>query len=566
MQKIDCMEDYYCGTRAYYLNFYADLNDEPELKKYIVEPNNIIGANVSLISIILLGIKEDLVLNKGELKYESKLFFKSLENAVEFISRKKDDKYFIDGYEFPDAASIVAIIRNKFAHGRYTIDFDNNNVILNHKGIDIKININKLTVFIIAALKSYIIDIKTDKYIRDFCAYTKPVCGRTAPIKKISELKNIIRNMKHYTFELTSENGTVPQICIDQLEIFILFYRKYLDSPKTYQAYKNLEIFFKKMGCRLKINSKKINNEQIEKNIINYSNEIIIGENKLDYEDQIVRIGTEMLKLINSEYKTSEPIFSNAKLLFILDAIKNTQSTNDRDISLYLAKKGYPKLYIGYDEIGTMLINMFNTLFIYGFDDVYTSEGGYKLNREDEFDFSKLNIGDIKPIVDGIDYNPLNDSKLRVDSLNKKIIELSEKINIVKSNLNNVKNKKDIYDKISKLNEELEEEFAELTIILNEEKNIYSNIFNDYTSNINYFKNKAIINGIRNSIAHGHYQIIAGSKLSNAKIIFNDIYNGELTFKVEMTFEEFSSLLEDNFKIIFDYINKKNKKKRLFLR
>ena len=85
----------------------------------------------------------------------------------------------------------------------------------------------------------------------------------------------------------------------------------------------------------------------------------------------------------------------------------------------------------------------------------------------------------------------------------------------------------------------------------------YEDIKKDYSDNYMYFKNKAIIEGIRNSIAHGHYEFISNGNVWDTEVIFSDIYEGQLTFQVKMKFIDFVSLIEDNFKQVMDYVDNK---------
>ena len=82
MEKVEFIKKYFAATRALYLDYIGEMNNDIDLKKYIVEKDNIIGATISLFTIIMLGIKEDIVSNEGNLNYESKLFFDYLEKTV----------------------------------------------------------------------------------------------------------------------------------------------------------------------------------------------------------------------------------------------------------------------------------------------------------------------------------------------------------------------------------------------------------------------------------------------------------------------------------------------------
>ena len=80
-------------------------------------------------------------------------------------------------------------------------------------------------------------------------------------------------------------------------------------------------------------------------------------------------------------------------------------------------------------------------------------------------------------------------------------------------------------------------------------------IFIEYCkNNSNYLRNECIIEGIRNSISHGNYRVKAESSLEECKIIFEDIYEGELTFKAQIKLLDFITLLVNNHNIISDFV------------
>ena len=71
---------------------------------------------------------------------------------------------------------------------------------------------------------------------------------------------------------------------------------------------------------------------------------------------------------------------------------------------------------------------------------------------------------------------------------------------------------------------------------------------NKYTKNLN------IINHLRNSIAHGNYEI-DDSDIDNIYFIFNDIYNGVNTYTLKIKKEDFNKLFDSKNKI-YDYLDK----------
>lgn len=78
----------------------------------------------------------------------------------------------------------------------------------------------------------------------------------------------------------------------------------------------------------------------------------------------------------------------------------------------------------------------------------------------------------------------------------------------------------------------------------------------DKCNNIKYLTNESIVNGIRNSIAHGNYRVIFMGELSKSKIIFNDIYEGKLTFHGEISILDFINMIANNLIVILSFIEK----------
>ena len=88
MNKLECIENYYSGTRAFYLNFIGDMESDSNLKEYITDDNNILSSKVSLISLLMFMIKEGIVENSGNLKYKSLVFENSMEASINCKKRK----------------------------------------------------------------------------------------------------------------------------------------------------------------------------------------------------------------------------------------------------------------------------------------------------------------------------------------------------------------------------------------------------------------------------------------------------------------------------------------------
>lgn len=564
MDKINCIEDYFAGIRAYYLYWIGKYSSQYQFMDYILNKKALTGAKVGIIASLMLGIKENLVDNKGNLVYKSKIFLNSLERSILFIATKVEDGYKIGNYFFPDAASAVAIIRNKLAHGKYKIDFSHNRVILEHKGIDIVINIDKLTNFIMMSFMSMTRDSIGNKYERDIICMSNSDILKKHTINNLSFAKTIIKSYRFVKFTIESIDGLpVFEDCITCLENFIKYYRINPELAMKSEFYTNMVNYLKRCNCKLSVDYMKLENKDDIDRLLKFVDREIISNEGLNYEQKIKIIGEEVHKYINDEYRNYDIMAANIYNLILLSAITKTGSISDNMISAYLDENNFNELKFGYDEFGAILIGMFNSLFIYPFDDVYDTSGEYTVNRENSFDFSTLDLSMVKPSVITIDDAPLVNALARCDSLNKKQLDITQKINNQKNNIAKVKGNPSA---LAKINNNINDLQNSLTLIIAEylkADSEYNVIKDDYTVNNLYFYNKAIIEGIRNSIAHGNYEFKIDIDTGNIFIVFSDIYEGKVTFKTEILFDHFEDLIDNNYDAVLNYVrNKINDKGR----
>lgn len=562
MDKLDCIEDYFASIRAYYLFQIGKFSNMPEYKSFILDKKYLNGAKVSFLSNLMLAIKEDLVDNIGNMQYQSKVFLKSLENSVSYIATKVENGYKVGKYTFPDAATLVAIIRNKLAHGKYVIDFEHNRVILNHKGVDIVINIDRLVAFILMAFTNSMKDVNDTKYERNILYYTSVNLKRTEKIKDLSEVRRIVKNYNYISFTIESLNElSVFKDCIQYLEGFIKVFGNDVANATKSDYYKRLVSYLEKRNCKLNIEYKSLRDNREIDRILEFANKEVLGNDNLSYEEQLKIIGLEVQKSINSDYRNFNAITANVGNIILLDAIGKIRTVDDVSLGSYIGKNYPSGIKLSYDEFGMTLLGMFNSLFIYPFDDVYDTSGEYNTIRNDSLDFSVLDLSMIKPIVVTIDEGPLINAKARLDSLSNKQIEITNKINQQQANLSRVSGKPDVVARINKSIIDLNNSLLLINSSYVVADNEYNAIKNDFSVNRMHFLNKAIIEGIRNSIAHGHYEFISNGDLFNTELVFSDIYEGKITFQVRMTFQELESLIDNNYMNVLNFIKNKNKVK-----
>ena len=103
-------------------------------------------------------------------------------------------------------------------------------------------------------------------------------------------------------------------------------------------------------------------------------------------------------------------------------------------------------------------------------------------------------------------------------------------------------------------------EFGKMFIDLSSE---YIRLQKYYLDNNDYLYNLAVITGIRNTIAHGNYQIVnKGNDFLDTEIVFDDIYGGENTFHAIVTLRDLADILNESSKVIDEFLDHNKKSKR----
>ena len=110
---------------------------------------------------------------------------------------KKDSGYLIDNYYFSTREEVVLEVRNRLAHGNYKLDLPNNQVILEINNNNVRIDIDKLTNFVIKGLYHVIYSQKDIIYKKSFIKIDKLPKARTKPITTNSEMIGTIRKAKY---------------------------------------------------------------------------------------------------------------------------------------------------------------------------------------------------------------------------------------------------------------------------------------------------------------------------------------------------------------------------------
>lgn len=552
MDKIDSMLDYYSGAKAYSLFLLNQFVGDEYDGSYIFDKKNYNAARVALISNILLGIKEEIVTKAPELKFETQIFADELAKSVSMIATKTDNGYVIDGYSFSDAATVVAMIRNKLAHGNFMLDLDHNRVILDFAGRGVKLNIDKLATFVIYSLKNYFRRVKMKVCEKSFVMNEKAEKNRTKPLKDSKEVKRVISNFKKVEVTLKSKDGVIiSKDLADMLDEVIDAYKN-TANLKVFTLFKDMV----KDKYDFDWDVRYVKFDDLDE----FADSLFELLKGLEYTEAVNAIGDKILKRVTEGKKFSE-ISASFNDFILLEAAYDLQSTDKDKISYYIANK-YGNFFVASnEEIAAASIGLFNTLFRYLHDDLLDNENAFTSGNNTGFDYSTLdfsafNVSYLKP-----DNGPIDSHKETYMGAAKRLAAIQSKIQKNTESLNAVKlsgNTKAQAVLSANLNND---KILEATMISDvaSAKATYDDAVDYVTDNSLLVYNRGIINGIRNSIAHGKYTVIQSGSFDDVRILFEDIYEGETTFKADISIADFLNFIYSSEAKVVAFVKSKKK-------
>lgn len=552
MDKIDSMLDYYSGAKAYSLFLLNQFVGDEYDGSYILDKKNYNAARVALISNILLGIKEDIVTKAPELKFETQIFADELAKSVSMIATKTDSGYVIDGYSFSDAATVVARIRNKLAHGNFMFDLDHNRVILDFAGSGVKLNIDKLATFVIYSLKNYFRRVKMKVCEKSFVMNEKAEKNRTKPLKDSKEVKRVISNFKKVEVTLKSKDGVIISKDLAGMLDEVIEAYKETSNLKVFTLFKDMV----KDKYDFDWDVRYVKFDDLDE----FADSLFEVLKDQGYTEAVNAIGDKVLKRVTEGKKFSE-ISASFNDFILLEAAYDLQSTDKDKISNYIANK-YGNFFVASnEELAAASVSLFNTLFGYLHDDLLDNENAFTSGDNTGFDYSTLdfsafNVSYLKP-----DNGPIDSHRETYMGVSKRLAAIQSKIQKNTESLNAVKlsgNTKAQAVLSANLNND---KILEATMISDvaSAKATYDDAVDYVTDNSLLVYNRGIINGIRNSIAHGKYTVIQSGSFDDVRILFEDIYEGETTFKADISIADFLNFIYSSEAKVVSFVKSKKK-------
>lgn len=534
-----------------YLNSFGEKNDLDEKSINLLK--------VGYATFALLLWKDEIIKKDSEYNLSTTVVEEILDEHINIITNKKNI-WSIGEIEFTSSLDLLNVLRNKLAHGDYQIK--ENEIILEINDKIGSVNIDRLldltiqldqnlsliqkqkenTVGMIRnknALENINIKTKSDldkalsnmSYIeikeqpRKLCLRTKEYIALAINLKKV--VKTSIQNLRKVD-NLTS----VPKLkfLLEQVN---------MDAKVTETMSTDLEA-----------------TEKARKMYVSRINEM----RAISPIMQQKYLAFWLQEAIKKEMQKKSISFGIVNNEVLLKELKKNQNRNL--INIIEQNKFGPLLTVENEKtvLTAYLINFYFT-YIYALDNILNEK-----NKEDirdivenkAFDFSKLDLSGIKNQMN-IETKNFSNFEGQTNKLDSDILNLDTRIYKLQNIIDSLKNvivshpeRKIIYDKNILIQEEA---LSKRDYIIGLKERVEKYYKEDLPR---YKKNRAIIEHIRNSIAHGNISlnIFNGNyTLEDALLTFNDEHDGKTT-TIQLTLKEFETLFSnENIKTILDFIN-----------
>lgn len=549
MNKEETIIKYFKSNYAYNLFLMGFIFKNPIYSEYILDKEYLNGATVGIISSILLATKEKMVDKNNNIL----LPFSLMEKNVNLIANKTTDGYEINGYTFKDSYTLVTTIRNKLAHGEYLIDFAHNRVILKVSGNDIVIPISKLSTFIVASFSSTLQNYNVSSFSRNF-VFSKSISGKDKEKYSLNEYKNMISSYYRYNITIKRKDGSnIEKNVFDRFNMVVSSFASSLDLKELLEFERLVKNDYEVTWNKISTKGENIGA------VANYLYNSI--SQNTSYNDVMKIVGHEVDKLFNKDkYENFSIINAGIYNLVLLDSIKSTNSIEYEKVFQEVVDK-YEYLYISTETLAQSLISSFNALFAYGYDDVLHNKNEYQSLDLDGFDYSLIDTSSFNVEVEKTDDGYITDLGVKENAIKNNINKLNNALVSCNNSLAKVTSLGKL-DAINKITSQINIINGNLSGYNNDLINIQSTI-NNVNSYVNTYskliKNEKIINGIRNSIAHGNYKVIQKETLKDSLIEFTDFYEGKITFKASISIDNFVEFLHQSAVEMEKYLPKEEK-------
>lgn len=540
MNQCECLLTMTTGNILFFKYLYNTANNLPVNNDFLDNPDYLKGSRVSMISLLLLSIKEDLINDN----FDSLVLDDDIKLAIDQVRNK------VSNYSFKNDGELISLIRNKLGHGEFDIDFSGNKVVIHANGTDLIININALANMVILLSRAYLRCINEASYKKELSVFNIGVNER---INSEYDISKVIENANTIKINLKRLDGKTIDISVYNLVNNYLELLKETNNINLLDKLKNT-IITDYPGYQFdyeitNVDIKKSERREISHNLLATYNHF----DDLNNRNKLLVIDNVLTTYLRKEEMTFNALASAQSALMIMQAIQKTKSLDKSVIDNFISDTYGMPIIINQNVLGMSLISVFESSFAYGKD-----------NLLKDMDYSMFDFDKIKPTVINLSNltAPINDQIAAVDKQLSSIMEKKKNLLINKSKVSsdNLKAISSI-DKNVNSCDEIINELNNTKIELNKKL--------AYLGSASFQKhdyNKAIVDGIRNSISHAHHELNDSTTLGTCEFEFHDIYEGATTFDVKVSLEDFYNVLETNTYILGKYLDQEVEKYNLKLK
>lgn len=510
---------------------------QDNIKNYILDNELLDTASLLFSSNILFTVNESLITAYPNNIVLSNILDDELNKSLIKLFDYKNGIYYYSNKEVADGPKTIFKIRNKLAHGEYIIN--KNKVTIIDENNYLTFEISKINKLVYESLHNTIFENKSNRFESSIVFTKHIVSNRKEPFKNIAQVEKYIKSHKVLNATIEGMNG-YKITKEDKMELDNIVNN--FVNKDNFKEFKNYQKSHPNIILTYNLNDVNIDSSKLANNILQMT------KDETSYFEMTKYITDSISKNLSDD--KSIIIASSLNNLVIIDSIKKTKSYDINVLKDYIVNNYYD-MAIDTDTVLSSIITMFNSLFMYGLTDMFDNVDNLFI-PDDKLSFDLLDLSIFNGCYYTMSVGNIKEKQNVYNSLVKSIEK--KKIAIVKR-------KEQLDNMVTKVSKEkYEEEKIKFNNILIEyrktinEKNTLKKELDYFNNNKKYFENKAIITGIRNSIAHGNYKIKLSEKIGDTMITFDDIYLGKTTFHAEVYLVDFYNFIYNNQQIVVDYL------------
>lgn len=543
-----------------------DINEA--IKRYedfLLEKNTSIYDDPYYINLLELTFSAFLfILNKESIRLEGEhddnyLASYITEQIISFITTKKDNKYYINNQEFNSINEIIKLIRDKIAHGAFTINEDGTKLIIDTDFEPITIDKQDFVYFVVQLIMRKDLYSYSDTYHRFHVLYNQFILEH---VSSQQDIDKFLSTLQICELRFTSNRKLSPQ-----------------DKDIIEKVLHNIK--YTNVDDLSTIDEKLLNGVlQIYKIKTNISRRPIkdtkfytaIKEMIIDNLDEFITYSPFEQSCLVTNWIHKSPEYLQREIIsqglfYNIDLLQQIKSSTNKSYIELLNEKNMSILSSSHNErlLATSLIN-FYILYQYPLEDVFARKDN--VNNEDYFDYSKLNLSSLKPEIFEMPKNRLDNIDSQINSITKKVEGLEDDIIKLQTQMNNISRLLLVEtdgSKIIKYNSALENldknirtlkaKIVELLL----EKERVSNVYKEFQTSP-YYTNRYMIEYIRNAISHGkvYYRFNENTQQRNTQqmMFINRDNRGEVSLRLNASLSEFNQIFNDyNTNLLVEHIN-----------